>query len=292
MDSNSFEKLRHPTENTRFWLALVATTPLTILGLVLVVASDGLALLAIATAVPAIWFSIKLTEASFKANLVRVSELNFPEIKAIIDDARERLDYRPQVDAYVREGNANAFLVKFLGTKFLVINADFVDASSRDELVWLVGRFIGSLRAKHDRLTLLSVLISSSEKLLLLNLFLYPYERAVVHSADQMGLHLSGNLGAALTALNRTVVGKDVHRYVNTEGMLEQYGEVEGSFLAWLVCLLSRHPHTVERHANLVRFARERMPEVFAAYEREPDPLPKRLFDDSRPTVPSLARVA
>lgn len=272
------DRLRHPDEGKYFKLAVVATTPLLLIGLVLVVASMGSLLLAVVLVLPMIWFSIKLLEAQFKANLVKVSDLNFPEVKAIIDEAREKLDYRPDVDAYVKSGNANMFLYKFFRTKMLVINSEFIDAASRDELVWLVGRFIGSLKAKHDRLTVLTALVGISEKLGFLNLLLYPYERAVVHSADQMGLYLSGDLKAALTALNRMIVGKDLHRHVTIEGLLAQKREIDGQFLPSLVRLFSTHPHMVDRHANMLRFAAEHMPEARAAYDAGSTVKPKLVF--------------
>lgn len=261
------DRLRHPDEGRYFKLAVLATTPLLVIGLLLVAATLGGLLLAVALALPALWLSVKLLEAHFKANLVKVSHLNFPEVKAIIDDARARLDYAPEVDAYVRSGDANAILHTFFRTRMMVIQAEFIDAAARDELVWLVGRFVGSLKAKHDRLTPLSALIGISEKLMFLNLLLYPYERAVVHSADQMGLFLCGDLKAALTALNRTVVGKGLHRHVTVEGMLAQKREIDGQFLPRLVRLFSTHPHVVDRHANMLRFAAEAMPDARAAYD-------------------------
>ncbi len=272
------DRLRHPDEGKYFKLAVVATTPLLLIGLVLVAASMGGLLLAVALVLPMLWLSIKMLEAHFKANLVKVSDLNFPEVKAIIDEAREKLDYEPDVDAYVRSGDANMFLYKFFRTKMLVINSEFIDAASRDELVWLVGRFIGSLKAKHDRLTVLSALIGISEKLGFLNLLLYPYERTVVHSADQMGLYLSGDVKAALTALNRMIVGKDLHRHVTIEGLLMQKREIDGQFLPSLVRLFSTHPHMVDRHANMLRFAAEHMPEARAAYDAGVTTKPKLVF--------------
>lgn len=272
------DRLRHPDEGKYFKLAVVATVPLLFIGLLMVVGTMGGLLLAVALVLPMLWLSIKMMEAHFKANLVKVSTLNFPEVKAIIDEARERLDYEPEVDAYVQSGDANAVLYKLFRTKMMVIHAEFIDAASRDELVWLVGRFIGSLKAKHDRLTMLSALIGISEKLVFLNLLLYPYERAVVHSADQMGLFLCGNLKAALTALNRTVVGKGLHRHVTVEGMLAQKREIDGQFLPRLVRLFSTHPHVVDRHANMLRFAGEQMPEARAAYDADATMEPKPVF--------------
>jgi Zn-dependent protease with chaperone function len=192
----------------------------------------------------------------------------------------------------VQHGEPNAFLYKLFRTKFIVLHSDFIEAGSREEIYWLVARFVASLKAKHDRLTVLSILVSVSEKFVFMNLFLYPYERAVVYTADQLALYLSGDLRSALLALNRMVVGKDLHHYVAIEGLEEQRREIDRSLLAWLVRISSTHPHIVDRHANLFRFAQEHMPEALIGYDRNPPAKPKPIFGSPPEPVEVFSRAA
>jgi Zn-dependent protease with chaperone function len=289
MQKDMIDHLRHPSESSRYWLAVLATTPLLLLGLVLTFASFGVAVLGAVTAVAAVWFAVVLLEARYKANLVQVSEHNFPEVKAIVDECRHGLGYEPTVELYVQQGDANAFLYKFFSRKFMVVQADFIEEASRPELVWLIGRFVGMLKAKHDRLSLLTALVGVSEKFFFMNLFLYPYERAVVYSADQMGLFLSQDLNASLLALNRLVVGKNLNRHVTSEGLLQQRLAIRGRFLPWLARVMSTHPHHVDRHANLFRFAEQEMPQVMESYRAAPRRLPPRLFELPEPELASAA---
>jgi Zn-dependent protease with chaperone function len=289
MQNDRIDGLRHPSESSRYWLAVLATTPLLLLGLLLTVASFGLLVLIVVMAVGAVWFAMVLLEAHLKANLVQVSEHNFPEVKAVLDECRRGLGYEPTVELYVQEGNANAFLFKFFSRKLMVVQADFIDEASRAELVWLIGRFVGMLKAKHDRLSLLSVLVGVSEKFVLMNLLLYPYERAVVYSGDQMGLFLSQDLNGALLALNRLIVGKGLNRHVTSEGLMQQHLAIRGRFLPWLARIMSTHPHHVDRHANLFRFAQQEMPHLLESYFTAPRLVPPRLFELPEPRLAPAA---
>jgi hypothetical protein len=248
MQKDMIDGLRHPSESSRYWLAVLATTPLLLLGLLLTVASFGLLVLIAVMTVAAVWFAMVLLEAHFKANLVQ-----------------------------------------FFSRKFMVVQADFIDEASRAELLWLIGRFVGMLKAKHDRLSLLSVLVGVSEKFVLMNLLLYPYERAVVYSGDQMGLFLSQDLNGALLALNRLIVGKGLNRHVTSEGLMQQHLAIRGRFLPWLARLMSTHPHHVDRHANLFRFAQQEMPQVLESYFTAPRPVPPRLFELPEPRLAPAA---
>jgi Zn-dependent protease with chaperone function len=263
MSDFDLSRLKHPREDARFKLAVLATTPLLLLGLVLI----GSLLIVAMFVVPMVWLAVAVLEARYKGNLVRVSATNFPEIKEIIDDARRRLGYTPTIRAYVQHGDPNMFLYKFFSRRFLVINSDFIDAGSRAEVQWLVGRFIGSLKAKHDRLSWLAALIGVSEKLLVLNLLLYPYERAVVHTSDRLGLFLCQDLGAALSAIGRMIVGKDLRQHVSVQGLLEQQEEMRGEILPRLARLASSHPHMVDRCADLIGFAREHLPHLLVGLD-------------------------
>ena len=185
-----------------------------------------------------------------------MSEHNFPEVKAIVDECRRGLGYDQTVEVYVRQGSARAFLFKFFSRKFMVVQADFIDEASRAELVWLTGRFVGMLKAKHDRLSLLTALVGVSG-VRFMNLLLYPYERAVVYSGDPDGaVHQPGprRLAAGAQSHDRRQ-GLEPPR--QQRGLFQQRLAIHGRFLPWLLRVTSSHPHLVDRHADLFRFAEE-----------------------------------
>lgn len=266
---------RHPSEITRFWLTLLIVVP-AIAGLIAAVfATFGAALLAVAVIIGLSWLVMKLVIASYLGNFVRVSEDNFPEVNQAILDAKAYFQYSKPVDAYVLDGgNYNIFLMPLLRRKVLLINSDILEnISSDNEVKWLVARFIGGLVCKHYRFMWLQVVLNSLERLIIFNILLYPYERAVVKSGDQLGLlAVDGDIESALRAMHKFMVGNALVYRVNLVGTVKQQIETEGSFFAWLAKCLSPFPHTSVRVVGLLRHCAQHYPENVRALLTEASP--------------------
>lgn len=270
MTQNEFKILLHPSEASRYLLALLVVVPLATVGVVIVFWTNGFGLLAIPLILFGSRFATGLTRASFLGSAVRVSETNFPEIHQAVLDAKKELSYSGAVDVFVyAEGEINAFLLSLFRRKLVLIPAGAVSqrwVAADNEVKWLIARFIGALKSKHHRINILRVLIDSSEKLMLLNLLFYPYERATQYSGDQIGLAVTRDLSAALRMTTKFFVGKDVVDRVNIRGLIAQADEIHGSFFGLLTRLFSPFPHLADRYLNLLDFARSRHPAAFNEY--------------------------
>src|SRR5437763_7021612 len=270
MSESEFRALLHPSEASRYLLALLVVLPLTAVGVVIVFWTDGFGLLAIPLILFGSWFATGLTRARFLGNAVRVSATNFPEIYQAVLDAKKELSYSGAVDVFVyAESEINAFLLSLFRRKLVLIPAGAVSqrwVATDNEVKWLIARFIGALKSKHHRINFLRVLIDISEKLLFLNLLFYPYERATQYSGDQIGLAVTRDLSAALRMTTKFFDGKDVVDRVNLRGLLTQADEIHGSFFALLARLFSPFPHLADRYLNLLDFARSRYPAGFDEY--------------------------
>lgn len=268
---DELQRLLHPNEASRFILALVVAVPATLAAIGIVFASAGIALLVVGVILLLAWFTVRISKAVLVGSAVKVSPDNFPDVYEIVVEARRRLDYPGDIDVFVIEdGSVNMFLYKFFQTKFLIINSDVIDSMPLDQckaqLLWMVGRFVGALKAKHMRLSILSIIIGSIEKIVILNLLLLPYERATQYSGDQIGLALCNDLDEAMLAFNKMFIGKDIAHRVQFKGLLAQANELDGSFFGWLSRVFSTHPHMVSRCLNLLAFARYHSPQTFKAF--------------------------
>ena len=270
MTENEFRGLLHPSEASRYALALFVVLPLTALGILVVFGTMGIALLIIPAVLFMSWFATGITRARFLGSAVRVSDVNFPEIYQALLDAKQELSYPGAVDVFVYpEGEVNAFLLSLFRRKFVLIPAGAVSerwVAADNEVKWLISRFIGALRSKHHRINILRVLIDCTEKLFVLNLLFYPYERATQYSGDQIGLAVTRDLSAAVRMMTKFFVGKDVVDRVNIRGLVAQADEIHSSFFALLARLLSPFPHLADRYLNLLAFARSRFPTAFNEY--------------------------
>ena len=276
LSKEDLQKLRHPNEDSRFILALIVAIPVTVAAIGITFMSAGIALLVVGVILFFVWIVLQILKSMLIGNAVKVSLDNFPDIHEIVVEARRRLDYPEEIDVYIVEGGSvDMFLYKFFQTKFMVINSDVIDSMPPDrckaQLLWMIGRFVGALKAKHMRLTLLSIIINSIEKIKIFNFLLLPYERATQYSGDQIGLALCNDLEEAVLAFNKMLVGKDIAHRIQFKGLLVQANELDASFFGWLSRMFSTHPHMVSRYLNLLAFARYHSPQAFKAFVEQFD---------------------
>jgi hypothetical protein len=280
-DGLQLRALLHPTERSRFVLALVATGIVAVVGAVVVVVAEGFSALLVLAAVvllagPMFWLSLQVLRARLLGHAARVSADNLPEVQAVLDEIRSRLNYDRPVDVYVMDKvESHALLSKFLTTRVILLGGDFVadtlSEERRAELTFLIARFIGALKAKHLRLQVVRLAIAALDKVLFLNLFLYPYDRATVYSGDQIGLACCGDLRAALRVLGGFMVGTELAPKLGLRGLLDQAVGVRRRWLPRLSQLLFTHPHLTNRYLNLLAFVERLDPAGFVAFQVELD---------------------
>jgi hypothetical protein len=260
------DRLVHPSEQSRLVLALSATAVGFGGGGLLVVANSGWAGLAgvvilLAVVAGSAWLGFQLYRARMLGRSVRVTRESLPEVQALLDDVRSRLDYHRPVDVYVTESaTPPALLTSYLGTKVIVLQgsfvADLLGQRNRAQLTFLLARFIGALKARHQRLTVVFVLIEAVTALKVLFLFLLPYRRATAYSGDQIGLAVCGDFGAALCATERLLVGKELEPELQARGMVAQAALVRRRVMPRLAQLAVSEPHLTNRYLNLLFYAR------------------------------------
>lgn len=263
--------LRHPSENSRFWIAVLVCAPAVLVGLALTVATAGLLLIFVGALVAVAWIASRISRALLLGSAIRVAEDNFSEIWELTQAVKRHLGYTKEVEVYIiEEGSTNAILQSFFRTRAITLHSGLVEAtyepSSRREIEFVVARFIGALRAKHLRLQPLALLVASIEKLQIFNLFLLPYERATCYSGDQIGLDTCGDLSAAISALNKMHAGKVLAPTVRVEGILSQAEDVRRDVFGFLARLFLSHPHAVHRYENLLGFAAAKRPDLLAQF--------------------------
>jgi hypothetical protein len=273
-----FLSLKHPLQPRRFGLALffaLILFPLIAAGLV-----AGTVVLIVPFFAFLLWMSGRILFAHFMGNSILVSELNYPRIHHIGDDLKAAIGYKKTVNIFVYEqGNFNAFLMKFFFYRRAVfLNSELLEAGvTDDELRWLIGRFIGYLRARRQA-GFWGWTIRAAQHLLVFNLFLMPYERALVYTGDRIALAvISGDISSAISAMQKLFVGRQLGYSVNPNGMVDQHRMVKGSIFALFARLFMAFPHMTARYVDLIGFAKERFPAQFERFEAGNPGLPTDL---------------
>jgi len=257
--------LLHPSERSRYHLAMAVLTSVLGSFAILVFAAGGVVALGTGAVVIVMlsistWVGIQVFRARLLGNAVRVTEQSLPELERLVRDIRGVLSYDRPIDVYVVEhGGSPATLTSYLGQRVIVLEgglvAELLKSERRPELTFLIARFVGALKARHMRFSPALVVLQGIEQLQFLNLFLMPYERATAYSGDQIGLACCGDLRPSLGVLNRLLVGKELTPQLAVRGVLDQAAEVRRRRLPRLAQLFSGWPHLTNRYLNLLAFA-------------------------------------
>lgn len=268
MTSEEFRACVHPREFPRFVLALLFALPITIALILLSVFSFGMLPAFILGIAFLIWFAFEVSYSLFIANAILVSEYNYPRAFSLLNETKERMSVRNRIDMLVyQQGEFNAYFSMLFARRAIFLNSELLEQGvSDDELRWIIGRFVGRIRAKR-RMGPLSLVIALAERLLVFNLFIYPYIRATAYTGDRVALaNINGDISTAISAMNKLLVGRQLGYSVNPAGIVIQYKRVKGSLFAFLARLASPLPHTLPRYFDLITFAAQRYPAEYAKF--------------------------
>ena len=132
--------------------------PLTlVLGIIawvmLILGSFGIALVILGVGFIFYLFIQSALIAHIKGNGVELSEQQFPDLYSQFISCCEQLKIKTPPQAYILNGNGglNAFATKFLGTQYVVLMTDVVDAMDKHEdgVSFYIGHELGHLRMNH-----------------------------------------------------------------------------------------------------------------------------------------------
>jgi len=277
MSDREFHGLAHPLLRRRYYLALVFSMllfPLIATGLIL-----GTIVLVVPLIALFLWIGMRVLFAWLIGNTVVVSELNFPAIHAIAEDMKAKIGYRGMVYIFVYESRSfNAWMRHVFFRHAIFLNSEMlVPGVGEDEMRWIIGRFIGYLRARKQA-GLLGMLIRAARRLIVFDLFMLPYERAMVYTGDRLALAaLGGDILTAATAMQKLTIGRELGYSINPEGMVAQLREVKGTLFGFLARVVSNFPHNAARYVDLVVFAKQFYPARYVAFEAMNPGLPTDL---------------
>ena len=281
MRSLDIRALQHPAEDSRLLLALSASAVVFGFAAMAVYAIVGWAVLVeyaayIAAFGVVVWVSLQIYRSRLLGGAVRVTETTLPELQSVFDEVRARLNYHKPVDVYVMDKvDGGSSMTSYLGTRLIRIEgglaADLLGDDHHAELRFMIGRHIGQLKARHQRLLPIMLAISLVDSLKFLQLFLAPYYRATAKSGDQIAAACSGDIQATAGMMNRLLVGKELGPRLVVKGVLDQAAIVKRRWLPRLAQLFQSEPHATNRYLNLLAFFARVAPEEIGRWRASLD---------------------
>jgi hypothetical protein len=283
LSDRDFSTYAHPLLFRRFVLALVFAGLPVLFGLWLIYDTGGRALIFVIF-VPVVmflfWFSSRVFFAQMLGNSVVVSDVNYPRINTLAEELKVKLGHPKPVHIFVYEqGSFNAYMRFLFFRRAIFLNSELLETGVSDnEVRWIVGRFIGYLRAR-EQAGLPGWVIRGAERLLVFNVFLFPYERAMVYTGDRLAVAaMDGDISSAASAMQKVFVGRQLGYSVNPEGIIDQQRKIKGTFFGFMARLPSHFPHMTARYVDLIVFAKVFFPAEFAKFESANPGLPADLI--------------
>jgi hypothetical protein len=275
-DTLDIRALLHPTEFSRLVIALSASAIVFGLYAITVYKSGGVSGLAgitaaIAAAGASFWLVLQVFRSRLLGGAVRVSDVSLPQLQSVFDEVRARLGYQQQIDVYVVDKvDGGSSMTSYLGTRVILIEgglvAELLGDGRRAELTYLIGRHIGQLKARHQRLQLILIALSVVDSLKFLQIFLAPYFRATTRSGDQIAAACCGDIRATALMMNRLLVGKELGPQLDIRGVLDQAAIVRQRLLPRLAQMFQSRPHATNRYLNLLAFFARVAPDQINAW--------------------------
>ena len=216
-------ELVYPRERTLGTITLVLGL---LVWLGLIVGTFGGALIGLAFGYLIYLFVQSTLIAHIKGNGVELSEAQFPDLYAQFTACCDKLQMRIHPQAYILNGNGglNAFATRFLGTQYVVLMSNVVDAMDKhvDGVRFYIGHELGHLRMKHLSGHLLRWPV------LWLPLLGAAYSRARESTCDRHGLACSGSPEGAAQALAALSAGAERWKQLDVTAYVSQTTHASG----------------------------------------------------------------
>ncbi len=190
---------------------------------------------------------------------IKVSEKQLPEIHEIAQLSAQRLCMRTP-NVFVKESpTLNAFAIGFLDEKkTVVIHSALVEAMNKDELAFILGHEFSHIKCDHTNYIVLTNTAENIAKIPILSdvlgfIFLL-WSRKCEYTCDRGGLIANHNLKAAISALTKLAVGKELFEKIDIETFLSQKREIDANDISKLTEIFETHPYIVNRIHEITNF--------------------------------------
>jgi Zn-dependent protease with chaperone function len=240
------QDLVYPRERTLGAITLV----LGLIGwLALIVGTFGTALIGLALGFLVYLFVHSTLIAHIKGNGVQLTETQYPKLYAQFADCCDKLSIAQRPQAFMLNGSGvlNAFATKFLGTEYVVLLTEVVDAmeTQEDGVRFYFGHELGHLKRKHITASMLRW------PALWFPLLGAAYSRARESTCDRHGRACCTSADGAARALAALATGGKQMPSLNLNGYVSQTNDSSGFWMSFHE-LTAGYPWLTKRVARVL----------------------------------------
>jgi Zn-dependent protease with chaperone function len=193
------------------------------------------------------WIVTFVVAAHIKGGAIQVTAKSWPELNAIVDEAKNKLGVSDAKAYVIQDSVFNAFATRLAGRNFVVLNSGAIDTLLRkgkiEDLKFLVGHECGHVAMGHVGFW--------NTSFAHLGAIIYPlyawYRRCQERSADRCGLWCAGNRTDAHTSIAVLAGGSEMGSRLDINAVSAQWNEVRDETWIMIARYYSEYPHTLER---------------------------------------------
>ncbi|NVM75774.1 Zn-dependent protease with chaperone function [Duganella sp. SG902] len=235
--------LIYKNEKTLFGIMLAASL---LIWAALLIGTAGMALVYLLLFFVSYCFAQSALVSYIKGTAVQITPAQFPDLHQRIEACCQRLGLAQPPQAYLLQmgGAFNAFATRFLGSNFIVLYSDVVDALEErpDAINFYIGHELGHIKRNHLRW---SALLAPAAVLPLLGA---AYARAREYTCDRHGFHACDDLKSAQVGLAALAAGGKRWRQLSVSHYTAQ-AQHSGGFWMSFHELVGDYPWLVKRMA-------------------------------------------
>jgi len=189
------------------------------------------------------FFSWGVMVGHIKGNGVRLTPQQLPGVYSVIEKQSIKLGLRNIPEAYLLQsgGILNAFATRFVGSNYIVLYSELVEAALEEDpqvLEFIIAHELGHIKRNHITWRVLTLPAS-----------LFPflgaaYSRACEYTCDNIGASLAPK--GVRNGLLILAAGRKIYKEVDTRSFMRQNYTGAG-FWFWFAEKVSSHPHLSNR---------------------------------------------
>lgn len=196
---------------------------------------------------------VRLQQAQFLGNALRIHENQYPEIFEIFKKHSRKLEVHKATLYIKQDPSPNAYTIG-ITTCSIVLTSALVEQFSPEEVSFTLGHELGHYKAGHTKISSLISPLGNGN--IFSNIIFGFWQRRTEYSADRCGLILTKDIDSAITSLIKLTVGGKLFEKVNMKGYLTQLRSAEARQVKFSEILVD-HPLTTNRIKNLLSFWKE-----------------------------------
>jgi len=196
---------------------------------------------------------IRLLQAQYLGNAIRIHQSQFPELFSIFKHHAIKLGISRAALYIVQDPYLNASTIGITSCT-VILNSALVEQLTEKELSYVIAHELGHYKAGHTKIS--SLLTPLGNQNPISNIIFGFWNRKAEYTCDRCALILTKDIDSGISTLLKLSLGLNLYKRFNVQGFISQLKKAENRSVTFGE-LLASHPVLTNRIKNLLIFWRD-----------------------------------